>query len=322
MPVNSPRPKALLILGMHRSGTSAVTRVVNLLGANIGTNILLPGHGNSEGFWEHGDAMRINHYLLEAFGHTWFDIRRLPQNWPQQPVSRQALARFTTIIRAEFVGKPVAALKDPRTCLLAPLWIEAFETCGFEVQCLFMVRNPIEVVASLQAREQCSREPIFLLWSHYMMEALLSARGHACSMITYDQLLDDWRSTMQRVSEELSLTWPRSETEAASDIDAFLHKRHRHHVVQTPANAVHSSGDVPSLVAELYANCLGAAEGRDNWGALHANALMLQNMSDLYTPHLDQLIEQHEAKEREFAVKAQALDNLLKTVAAKIQPPS
>jgi hypothetical protein len=307
---------------MHRSGTSAATRVVNLLGADIGTNILLPGQGNSEGFWEHGEAMRTNHHLLEAFGHTWFDIRRLPPNWPQYVISREALAHFTSIIRDEFAGKSVAALKDPRMCLTAPLWIEAFETSGFEVQCLFMVRDPVEVADSLEAREQWPRGPIFLLWSHYMMEALLAARGHPCSLITYDQLLNDWRGTMRRVGNELSLTWPRSEIEAASDIDAFLQKRHRHHVADARSNDASSSGRMPSLVAEFYANCVAVAEGRSDWNTLQANALALQHISDLYMPHLEQMIGQHETQTRQLTGKVQALESLLKTVVGKIQPGS
>ena len=305
---------------MHRSGTSAATRVVNLLGADIGTNILLPGQGNSEGFWEHADAMRANHYLLQAFGRTWFDIRRLPQNWPQHPISREALARFTAIICDEFAGKPLVALKDPRTCLTAPLWIEAFETCGFDVQCLFIVRNPMEVVASVRAREQCAPEPIFLLWAHYMMEALLATRDRPCALVTYDQLLDDWRSTMRRVSDDLSLAWPCGETDVASGIDAFVQKQHRHHVAGALTNDIDSSGRMPVLVEELYANSVAVAEGRGSWSTLHRNALALQNISDLYAPHLDQLIAQHEAKERQLAIKVQALDNVLKTIVAKIHP--
>jgi hypothetical protein len=307
---------------MHRSGTSAATRVVNLLGADIGTNILLPGQGNSEGFWEHGDAVRTNHYLLKAFGRTWFDIRRLPENWTQHSISREALARFTTIIHHEFDGKAFVTMKDPRTCLTAPLWIEAFETCGFDVQCLFIVRNPVEVAASLQAREQWQRERGFLLWSHYTVEALLATRGHPCSLITYDQLLDDWRGTMQRVGDELSFTWPRSHMDAASDIDAFLQKQHRHHVAKTASNGADSPDSMPALIAELYENCVAVAEGRDAWSTLHANAVTLQNISDLYTPYLDQLIAQHEATERQLTAKVQALDNVLKTIVAKLQPPT
>jgi hypothetical protein len=318
MSVHPPRPKALLVLGMHRSGTSAVTRVVNLLGADIGKNILLPGHGNSEGFWEHADAMRANHYLLQAFGRTWFDIRRLPQDWPQQAAARKALTGIRAIIQNEFAFRPLVALKDPRMCLTAPLWIEAFESAGYEVQCLFVVRDPREVADSLQARENWPREPIFLLWAHYMMEAVQATHQCSRALITYDQLLHDWRGSMRRVAGEFSLTWPRDDATAAAEIDAFLHADHRHHVAM-PFGDEASFADMQPFTAEFYANCLAVAHGRSDWSALGHCALILRNISDLYTPHLDNLLIQHETMEHQLTAKVQAFEQLLKTIASSKQ---
>ncbi|GGA13942.1 sulfotransferase family protein [Dyella caseinilytica] len=322
MSAHPQRPRALLILGMHRSGTSAVTRVVNLLGANIGKNILLPGHGNSEGFWEHFEAVHVDHDMLLAFGHTWFDIRRLPADWQQQAAGREALERIKGIIQKEFVGQPLVAIKDPRMCLTAPLWIEAFEAAGFEVQCLFVVRDPREVADSLQAREKWPREPIFLLWAHYMMEAMLATRQCKRSLITYDQLLDDWRGTLHRVTSELQLAWPRGEDATASDIDAFLHKGHRHHTAAGDIGAKDSAKDMPPFVAEFYADCLAVANGHDDWSKLDEAALTLRKISDLFTPHLDNLATQHEVAQNQLTAKVQAFENLLKTIVSNIQPKS
>jgi hypothetical protein len=317
MSVQPQRPKALLILGMHRSGTSAVTRAVNLLGAGIGKNILLPGQGNSEGFWEHYDAARLDHDLLQSFGRTWFDIRRLPADWQQQAASREALEGIKAIIQRELAGHPLVAIKDPRMCLTAPLWIEGFEAAGFEVQCLLMVRDPREVVDSLQAREQWPRAPIFLLWAHYMMEAVLATRGHKRSLITYDQLLEDWRGTLRRVASELQLSWPSDEASASSDIDAFLHARHRHHVA--PADDEASGEGMPAFIAEFYANCLAVAHGNGDWQAVDASALTLGNVSDLFTSHLDNLMTQHEVMQNQMTAKVQAFENLLKTLVSNAQ---
>jgi hypothetical protein len=318
MPVQSSRPRVLLILGMHRSGTSAVTRVVNLLGADIGKNILLPGNGNSEGFWEHYEAMEIDHYLLKAFSRTWFDIRPMPVDWPQQAPGRQALTRINALIQKEFAPHPLVAVKDPRMCLTAPLWIEAFEAAGYEVQCLFVVRDPREVADSLQAREKWPREPIFLLWAHYMMEAVLATRTCRRALITYDQLLDDWRGTMRRVSTDLSLSWPIDEDTAATRIDAFLHTGHRHHVTA----AATSPDGMPPFVADFHANCLAVANGNGDWRAIDQSALTLSLISELYTPHLDNLLAQHETVEHQLTAKLQAYETLLKTLASNFQPKS
>jgi hypothetical protein len=320
MSAHPQRPKALLILGMHRSGTSAVTRAVNLLGAEIGKNILLPGQGNAEGFWEHYDAARLDHDLLQAFGHAWFDIRRLPADWQKQTASREALKGIKTIIQQELSGHPLVAIKDPRMCLTAPLWIEGFEAAGFEVQCLLMVRDPREVVDSLQAREQWPRAPIFLLWAHYMMEAVLATRTLKRSLITYDQLLEDWRGTLGRVARELELSWPRDEAAASPDIDAFLHARHRHHVAPNSDEASYEG--MPAFIAEFYANCLAVAHGGGDWQALDASARTMGNVSDLFTPHLDTLMTQHKVLENQMTAKVQAFESLLKTLVSNAQQKS
>ncbi|MBE1162903.1 sulfotransferase family protein [Dyella acidiphila] len=317
MSASPPRRKALLILGMHRSGTSAVTRVVNLLGANIGRNILPPGAGNSEGFWEHADAMLTNHYLLESFGRSWFDIRRLPPHWLQRPEAQNVQPRIRRIISDEFAASTLVAVKDPRMCLTAPAWIDAFRAMGYEVQCLLVVRDPREVAASLQAREPWMREPAYLLWAHYMVEAVLAARECPRALITYDQLLGDWRATMQRVAGTLALTWPRAEAAASSDIDSFLHAGHRHHRAR-PEHDSALPDNLPPFVAEFYRHCLALAQARSDWQALDQAALNFRSVSELYSTHLDQV----HAREQELTKKLLAYEELLKNIAAKIQPKS
>ncbi|GLQ96582.1 sulfotransferase family protein [Dyella mobilis] len=322
MTSHTQRPRALLILGMHRSGTSAVTRAINLLGAHIGKNILLPGQGNSEGFWEHFDALEANHHLLDALGRTWFDVRRLPPDWLMQAPGRDMLACIQAVIQKEFAPHRLVALKDPRLCLTAPAWVEAFQSAGYAVQCLLVIRDPREVADSLHTREKWPRDSVFLLWSHYVTEALLETRGCVRALITYDQLLADWRSTLHGVSEALSLHWPRSEETAATDIDAFLHTKHRHHVA-TPLSGTEPSFDgMPSLTAELYANCLAVAHGRSDWTALEHSALTMRDISDLYAPHLDHLLTRHQVAESALTAKLQAYENILKNLVSHVPPKS
>ena len=81
MPERSP-PEALLILGMHRSGTSALARVVNLLGAQLGSRLLEPQTGiNKQGFWEHADVVSGHEALLGDLDSAWYDVRALPGDW-------------------------------------------------------------------------------------------------------------------------------------------------------------------------------------------------------------------------------------------------
>ena len=149
--------KVLFVLGMHRSGTSAATRLVNLLGAELGSNLVTPGPDNPDGFWEHAEAVSINEDLLSGLGRTWYDMRDMREGWLQHEAAERAFSRMTALIQADFEGCSLIAMKDPRMCLTAPLWIKAFQSLGFEVVCLFVVRHPDEVAKSLHVRNQWAK---------------------------------------------------------------------------------------------------------------------------------------------------------------------
>ena len=108
------KPRVLLILGMHRSGTSATARVANLLGATLGTNLIEPAEDNPDGFWEHADVVSINEELLASLGRTWYDMREMPSNWMQSEASAHTRGRITELMATEFAGASFIAIKDPR----------------------------------------------------------------------------------------------------------------------------------------------------------------------------------------------------------------
>jgi hypothetical protein len=94
MPVDSKASsRCLLVLGMHRSGTSAVTRCLNLVGMDVGSQLLTPDDGNAKGYWEHAEAVRINDALFAAFGMLWWSLDTLPENWLQTEAAEIAVAR-------------------------------------------------------------------------------------------------------------------------------------------------------------------------------------------------------------------------------------
>src|SRR3546814_15012580 len=69
----------ILILGMHRSGTSALTRVLNLLGVALGERLMPAGKGNESGHWESLAVYEAHEQLLTALGRRWDDFREMPE---------------------------------------------------------------------------------------------------------------------------------------------------------------------------------------------------------------------------------------------------
>ena len=75
----------IVVLGMHRSGTSVVTRVFNLLGANLGKNLMVPAEDNPAGLWESAEIVAIHDEMLLHLGYSWDDPRPFPESWWTRP---------------------------------------------------------------------------------------------------------------------------------------------------------------------------------------------------------------------------------------------
>lgn len=219
---------ALVILGMHRSGTSALTRTLSLLGASLPKDMLPPKENdNALGFWEPRAAFEHNERLLAQLDSRWDDWRPLPSvptEFRPGPVYDEQL----TILRREYGRAPLAVIKDPRMCRLLPYWSAAIHDGGLQPLAVMAVRHPLEVADSLARRNGFSINRGLLLWLRHCLDAEWHSRELPRAVVNYAALLTDWRATTTRVGEQLALSWPVAPDDAAADIEAFLSSRHRH----------------------------------------------------------------------------------------------
>jgi glycosyltransferase involved in cell wall biosynthesis len=248
MPVQEPN-SALLILGMHRSGTSALTGALSLAGIDPGPSLLPAAEGiNPKGFWEHREVVAIHERLLVALGTSWDDERPLPRDWWLLPVVASFRDELTAILRRDFSSSPLWILKDPRLCRLIPMWLQILQ--GLEVKPHFIIclRHPLEVASSLELRDEIQQERSCLLWLEHLIESEHWTRGYARMIISYERLLEDWRTVIQDVVETFSLDL-RIDEAAAERIDAFLETTLRHHLGQLESPSI---GNVSRLAMKTY----------------------------------------------------------------------
>ena len=286
------RSQAILVLGMHRSGTSAVARVVNLLGADLGQRLMPPmPNSNEKGFWENLDAVDIDERLLTGIGRSWHDVRDLPAGWLQSAAAVEASAAIKNLIQAEFGAVPLWAVKDPRMCRLMPLWLPVLAECGIEPHVLFVLRHPLEVAASLHARDGWPHGRSLLLWLQHVLEAERATRGCRRVIVSYDQLLRDWSRSMGLVAQGLDLAWPRSFDDARAEIEAFLDAGARHHARPMPPSGTSMDlPGIPPLVAEVFEQCVRASTDESAWRDLERSADVFHRFSALYGACLDDFI--------------------------------
>lgn len=269
--MTSAKSSAILVLGMHRSGTSAVARMLNLLGAELGTSLLEAGYSNEKGFWEHRKAYELDDQLLQRLGLSWHDLRELPADWRSHPAAKRAEVEIRELIAAEFSDCPLWAIKEPRMCRLAPLWIDAVAAEGVQPKALIVLRDPREVAASLRVRDRWAAEHTHLLWLRHVMEAELATRHIPRCVVSYDDLLRDWRNTAQRIGQQLGITWPRTVDDAGSDIAAYLDHGERNH--GGAGNSVDTDAP-PDLLLRLYE--LGRRAQHDKSAAEEFSAMIEQ----------------------------------------------
>ena len=219
---------AILVLGMHRSGTSAITRVLNLLGVELGSDLMPAGHDNPAGFWEHRGVVQAHDQLLSALGRSWDDPRAMPEGWLASDAASHARRVLKDILRGEFAGIPLWAVKDPRLCRVLPLWRSLLPELGVEPRMLLVSRNPHEIADSLQRRDGMPKPISELLWARYLLDAVSGSEGCRRALVQYDVLLGDWRAVVDTLSRDLGLQLPIDER-AAATVDGFLDPRLRHH---------------------------------------------------------------------------------------------
>lgn len=224
----------IVVLGMHRSGTSALTGVLSLLGIHPGESLLPAMEDvNPKGFWEHAEVVAIHNELLEAFDSSWHDEAPLPGEWWKLPAATACRSRIVDVLRRDFGNRAIWLIKDPRMCRLLPLWQDIFRDLACQPRFILMLRNPAEVAHSLRKRDDMPDISSCLLWLTHMLEAEYRTRGLPRAFVNYEDLLSDWRGTTTDIAQTLGLTWPVAIEDAAPSIETFLDPSLRHHASDT-----------------------------------------------------------------------------------------
>ncbi|GEM_PF-1598324 len=227
--MNSDNKKCILILGMHRSGTSVLAGCMNILGMNLG-GALMPGNeANQSGYFENRDIVLAHDILLRDLGCRWDMVGSLPRNWQESDAALKAQETLTRILQQQFLDKDVPfAVKDPRICRLMPLWRRVLKGLNIKPDAVLVLRHPMEVARSLQERDSFDSLKGHLLWLVHNREALAASRDLDHMFITFDQLLSDPVNALDRLTSLPSLAHldPRK---SAGDIIRFVRPELKHH---------------------------------------------------------------------------------------------
>jgi hypothetical protein len=230
VPVPRPARKALLVLGMSRSGTSLTAHVLHALGASLPHDLMGAAHGNPLGHFEPKALVALNDRILDSLGRRWDDPRPIPTRWFRSRPAYRFLRQITGQIRQSYGDAPLLVIKDPRLCRLLPLYLDALDVLDIEPLVILQVRPVAEVVQSLADRDGMKPELAEFLWLRSVIEAEQQSRNCRRVWVGMAGMMADWADTVRRISDGLALEWPMERDAAIAEIGPLLKPRLCHGV--------------------------------------------------------------------------------------------
>jgi len=228
---------AVVILGMHRSGTSALAGVFARLGCDMPNDLMPDVPQHPKEFYESATISSLNDSILDSAGTAWYLWQEFNTDWFTSPKAIEFKHYASKNLNANFPESRLFVVKDPRMCLLAPFWEKVFDNEKITPLYVHTLRNPLEVAESLKVWIDSDNERLpgytinfgLMLWLRYMLEAEQATRGKKRCFTSYSQVIEDWESVSKKVSDTFSISWPRKSENAVNDIESFLQIDLRHH---------------------------------------------------------------------------------------------
>ena len=263
------KKQLIIVLGMHRSGTSAITRALQVLDIDLGDNLMLPQSDNIQGFWEDMEINSLNIELLKILDKDWHHLTPITDHDVNKLRDEGYFVRAINMLRNKFSKSSDFGIKDPRLTKLLPFWKHVFTHFEGKIKFILAIRNPLSVVKSLEARNNFDHVKSYLLWLDHMLASLTHSSGYPCLIMNYDRLMLNPEDEIRRLADFLALS---INNDKLNDyLTNFLDTNLQHHSYQP--NDLQLDTSCPKLVHEVYS-------------ALEKIASNEQELEDIRTPEL------------------------------------
>ncbi|HTT79408.1 MAG TPA: Stf0 family sulfotransferase [Stellaceae bacterium] len=214
-PADHEGGQIVVVLGMHRSGTSLCSHVLSTLGIDMG-DIIEPTAANARGHWERPDLRELQDGVLDLFARGYRSAKHdlpLPSAWWEDsrvaPL-REEIERVVRSLMAQ--GRPFG-FKDPRTARLLPMWRQVFRSLGLVPKPVLCLRNPAQIARSVAARDGLDPALGEYRWFLYMMDILQSFLDDEICVIEYEDWFTAPQRNLAKLGRFLALPWAEAPTD-------------------------------------------------------------------------------------------------------------
>jgi hypothetical protein len=185
---------------MHRSGTSALARGMQMLGVYLGDNFLSPRPDNPTGYWEDRYICELNERLLAALGLRWEDVALIDDSRWHDAEIEALLDEAIEYLKSKFVSHALWGFKDPRTIRLLPFWQSALRRLEVSACYLVVIRNPRSIALSLRERQGMDEITAHFLWLVYMVPYFGKLADKPFIVADYDMVMADPGPQLERIA--------------------------------------------------------------------------------------------------------------------------
>jgi O-antigen biosynthesis protein len=221
--------KLFVVLGMHRSGTSAITRGLQVMGIELGDRLMQVDEGNNDkGFWEDLDINALNVEMLSALNNDWHHLSLINNDDWGLLKQKGYFDRASELLRQKTLHTDLFGFKDPRMSKLLPFWKDVFNQGNFAVHYILALRHPLSVALSLAKRNGIDIEKSHFLWLTHTIRSLSEIAGGSYIVVDYDRLIQGAGHELQRMADKFQLRVDPAEFERYQS--EFLDERLRHTV--------------------------------------------------------------------------------------------
>ena len=187
----------VFVLGMHRSGTSALTGMLAQAGFTAPSDLMPATVANPKGYWESLSIVRRNEdFILEMESH-WSSSLPLPTGWSASISARKWRTSLINMISEVFAGAKLVTIKDPRFCKLIMGLEPWFESRLIDTTFMIPIRHPLEVANSLLQAEGIDPYKALRLWIKSIFMTEQATRGYRRKFISFDELIQDPTNTLE-----------------------------------------------------------------------------------------------------------------------------
>lgn len=212
---------AVVVLGMHRSGTSVITRSLEACSVFLGDKLISGEKDNEKGFFEDAEINRLNEQFLAQLGGTWCSIFLAPAD---ESLISEYIEKNLTVLSSRFSSNPLWAIKEPRITRLPFLWDRVLQALDSDVKYILANRHPFSVADSLKKRNELPRLHALVIWMIHQALGMSTLVKYGGLVVDYDIFMDNPAHELQRISNFIGA----APKHAEEFISGFLEKSLRH----------------------------------------------------------------------------------------------